>query len=137
MILVYSFEQMSDEQAQELAAWRYDPPYDFYDMPSDPEDLEELLALERRRNYYAAVSGGEDYADDSAIDVGLGLRPDLAAKGLGLGFVLAGLEFAEDRFDPSGFRLSVATFNERAGFWSTGTFASNKGDRFLIMVREG
>lgn len=89
MILVYSFEQMNDEQAQEIAAWRYEPPYDFYDMPGDPEDLKKLLDPERRRNYYAAVSdGGEltgvfcfgseaqvpggDYADDSAIDMAQG-----------------------------------------------------------------
>lgn len=88
MILVYSFEQMNDEQAQEIAAWRYEPPYDFYDMPGDPEDLKKLLDPERRRNYYAAVSDGEltgvfcfgseaqvpggDYADDSAIDMAQG-----------------------------------------------------------------
>ena len=161
MTLVYSFEPIKDEQAQEIAAWRYETPYDFYDVASDPEDLEELLAPERRRNYYAAVSdGGElagffcfgseaqvpggDYADDGTIDIGLGLRPDLVGKRLGLGFVLAGLEFAEERFAPSGFRLTVATFNERAirvyeraGFRRKETFDSNKGDSFLITVRKG
>ncbi len=161
MTLVYSFEPIKDEQAQEIAAWRYETPYDFYDVARDPEDLEELLAPERRRTYYAAVSDGEelagffcfgsevqvpggDYADDGTIDIGLGLRPDLVGKRLGLGFVLAGLEFTEDRFGASKFRLTVATFNEcairvyeRAGFRRKETFDSNKGDSFLITVREG
>ena len=72
------------------------------------------------------------------------MTPDLVGKRLGLGFVLAGLEFTEDRFGASKFRLTVATFNERAirvyeraGFWRAETFSSDKGDSFLVMVREG
>ena len=46
--------------------------------------------------------------------VGLGLRPDLTGKGLGHGFLVAGLEFARRSFSPEDFRLAVATVNERA-----------------------
>jgi [ribosomal protein S18]-alanine N-acetyltransferase len=127
----YLFVPMDDEQARAVVSWRYEPPYDFYDMAKDPEGLEDLLGSpERREGYYAALSKNElvgffsygaggrlpsfDYPDDGYLDVGLGLRPDLTGKGLGLGFVHAGLEFGQRRFDPAGFRLFVATFNERA-----------------------
>ena len=116
----YTFEPMNDEQARAVVAWRYEAPYDFYDMANDLEGLEELLDPKRRRGYFAAFSEGElvgffcygpggqlpgfDYPDDGSIDIGLGLRPDLTGKGLGLGFVLAGLEFGRHRFDPAGFR---------------------------------
>ena len=71
--------------------------------------------------YFFAERGG-------AMFYGLGLRPDLTGRGLGLAFVTAGLDFAIERFEPSRFVLDVAEFNERAirvyervGFRRTGT----------------
>ena len=159
----YVFRPMNDEDAREIAGWRYEAPYDFYDMAKDPEGLEELLGPpERRGGYYAVLSddelvgffclgpGGQlgsfDYPDDGSLDVGLGLRPDLTGRGLGLEFLLAGLEFGRRHFAPAGFRLAVATFNERAiqvyeraGFRRVEVFThhTNGDDQpFLLMTRE-
>lgn len=116
----YRFHQMDDADAHEISGWRYIAPYGFYD--ADPEDLVELRDPERRENVYFSVRDGEERLvgffqferNDEAVDVGLGLRPDLTGQGRGLEFVLSGLEFAEGRFGPDGFTLSVATFNDRA-----------------------
>jgi [ribosomal protein S18]-alanine N-acetyltransferase len=150
----YAFKPMNDQEAREIAAWRYEAPYDFYDASSDPGDLEELLDPERREgSYYAAfdergalVGFFQFEREGETVDVGLGLRPDLTGKGLGLGFMLAGLEFARRRFAPDGFSLSVATFNERAirvyeraGFrrGEVYTHHTNGGEHlFLSMSRE-
>jgi [ribosomal protein S18]-alanine N-acetyltransferase len=151
----YVFRPMNDEEAREISGWRYDPPYDFYDATSDPDDLAELLDPKRRREgaYYAAFDesgslvGFFQFEEKGQIvEVGLGLRPDLTGRKLGLGFMLAGLEFARRHFSPTGFRLSVATFNERAilvyeraGFRRGEVFMhhTNGGDhRFLLMTRE-
>ena len=43
---VYQFRQMGDEEAQEISRWHYEPPYDFYDSTSDPDDLAELVCGE-------------------------------------------------------------------------------------------
>ena len=118
----FEFRKMSDEEAQQIAGWRYDPPYDFYDAVSDQDDLAELLDPLRRAEDYFSAFDEEDVLvgffqferDGSVVEVGLGLRPDLTGKGLGRGFLLAGLDFARRSFSPDVFRLSVATFNERA-----------------------
>ena len=53
----YRFEPMSQRQARAVAAWRYDPPYDFYDMVADPEDLAEVLDPVQRAGRDFAVLG--------------------------------------------------------------------------------
>lgn len=115
-------EPLTERDAHEVASWRYDPPYDFYDADADPEDLAELLDPGRRaERYWAArdldgrLLGFFYYAprgDD--VEIGLGLGPELTGLGLGLAFFRAGVDFARSRFRPGRVILNVASFNERA-----------------------
>ena len=103
----------SAETFAEMATWRYEPPYDFYDGDAEPvlnperfyEALDEDGSLVG--NYYFEQKG-------DALEVGLGLRPDLTGRGLGLEFLLAGIDFGRRRFGLSRVILNVAAFNERA-----------------------
>jgi ribosomal-protein-alanine N-acetyltransferase len=129
----YVFRPMNDEEAREISGWSYDPPYDFYDATSDPGDLAELLEPKWRRQgaYYAAF-------DESGALVGF-FQFEKIGRISPEGSMLAGLEFARRHFSPTGFRLSVATFNERAGFRRGEVFMhhTNGGDHpFLSMTRE-
>jgi ribosomal-protein-alanine N-acetyltransferase len=113
---------MSQREALVVAAWKYEPPYSFYDWTADADDLAELLGKETREGrYFSAVGPDEGLVgwfafspEGDCVDVGLGLRPDLTGRGLGLAYLQAGLAFAAQRFTPRRFRLFVATFNERA-----------------------
>jgi ribosomal-protein-alanine N-acetyltransferase len=145
---------MDDRDARAVAAWRYEPPYDFYDTDADEDDLAELLDAQRRRDVYFAARDETGALvgffcltpRQDGIEIGLGLRPDLTGQGLGLPFLLAGLEFAGERLAARRFALRVAAFNqrairvyERAGFRATRRFrqATNGGMHdFVEMVKD-
>jgi [ribosomal protein S18]-alanine N-acetyltransferase len=103
---------LSPEERALLDGWRYDPPYEFYNGDDDP-----VLNPER----FFVVRDGDEvvgfyYFDEQkdTVEIGLGLRPDLTGKGLGLQFFLEGVAFARDRFPGRRVTLNVAAFNERA-----------------------
>jgi [ribosomal protein S18]-alanine N-acetyltransferase len=142
---------MSEEEAKEIATWRYEPPYSFYDASADADDLALLLGKESREGTYFsafaedALAGFFSFQSEMEdVIIGLGLRPDLTGRGHGLEFVEAGMAFARERFGATRFRLSVATFNERAirvyeraGFIRVRTFSheTNGGVYpFLVMT---
>jgi [ribosomal protein S18]-alanine N-acetyltransferase len=118
----YRFRKMEDEEATQISTWHYDPPYDFYDATSDPDDLEELLDPKRRKDAYFSVFDDDGVLvgffqferEGTRVDIGLGMRPDLTGRGLGGEYLRAGLEFARRHYSPERLTLSVATFNERA-----------------------
>ena len=51
-------QKMSQTNAEEIAKWHYEAPYDFYDMINDEEDLHELL-YERGDHYFEVLENHE------------------------------------------------------------------------------
>ncbi len=140
--------------AEDIATWRYDAAYDVYDMAGvDPDEL-----LDPEVGFHAVLAGdrligfrsfgrdgqvpGWEY-DDSALDTGGGLRPELTGQGLGRAVISAGLSFGGVLFAPSAFRVTVASFNARAlhtvvslGFERVGSFKASRDARdFEVLVR--
>ncbi|GAC1565309.1 MAG: GNAT family protein [Ktedonobacteraceae bacterium] len=128
----FNLTPMEEDDARAIIAWRYEGQYAIYNR-EDEDDPAEML--DRRSPHYAVKDeqgeligffaygssaqvwdSGEPhfYSEHNTITIGLGMRPDLTGKGLGLEFVLAGLDFASEQFNPDYFRLYVLTFNERA-----------------------
>lgn len=120
-----------------ISRWHYPGPYAIYDMNMFvPMLIEQAISLVGAHLFYhalddqgALVGFFSFVARDGDVEVGVALRPDLTGRGLGVEFVLSGLDFARAKFHPAHFRLDVATFNqramrvyERAGFKSVQTF---------------
>lgn len=149
----FVFEPMNEDYACAIASWHYQGSYAFYNAENDLEDLAELLDASNWKDRYWAVLDDQCELvgffvfarDGDAVEIGLGLRPVLTGMGLGLPFVLAGLDFARQRYSPVYLRLGVATFNqramrvyERAGFSRGETFIqkTNGGEyEFVRMER--
>ncbi|MCR8644421.1 GNAT family N-acetyltransferase [Paenibacillus sp. N1-5-1-14] len=128
---VYTFQRMTPEYAQSIAKWTYPEPYGMYSMDDDEETILELLC----GDYYyalnedheligyicagnaARVPGGYAagiYENNQVIDVGLGLRPNLTGRGVGVEFFSSGIQFLINEKKMREFQLVVASFNERA-----------------------
>ena len=156
----FTFQPMDEASARAVPEWRYDAPYDIYNIASDNVEKEMQLFLDPQNAYHTItdeqgdlvayccfgpdgqVSGG-DYSA-AALDIGLGVRPDLTGQGHGLTYVNAVLDFARRTFPPTAFRVMVAEFNkraqrvwEKAGFQPVQTFQrSGDGMPFVILTCE-
>ncbi len=156
------FEPVTEADVREVVTWRYEPPYDFYNPPSELSDADLAAMLAPESPHFAVVDDtgalvgfiglgreaqvpGGDYTAP-ATDVGIGLRPDWTGRGLGH-FVLTRFFEHLDALDypPAPLRATIAAFNLRSqrtflrlGFRETAQFQSGTADApldWVIMVR--
>jgi GNAT superfamily N-acetyltransferase len=128
----------TDQDIREFAGWRYEPPYDAYDIT---ESLVEAVAyfLDPETNCHTLHEGdsvvgyctfghdarirGGDYRVD-AVDIGLGVHPQRTGAGEGNRFVSAVVAHAIAASDPSLLRVTVAAGNARAlRVWTRAEFS--------------
>lgn len=153
-----TIEPITEAQARLVGNWHYEPPYDIYDIESlDEDELAYFLAPENAFHVITDEAGnllafcsfgpdgqvpGGDYKAE-ALDIGLGVRPDLTGQGRGAWFVQTVLDFAARTFAPAMFRVTIAEFNKRAmrvwakaGFEPVHHFKSTYSDLvFVVLVR--
>ncbi len=144
----------TDQDAQDVLSWRYPAPYDVYD-DWDADDAAEFMDPARRDGVWFAVDDASTgifagFAElrmmGTIVEIGLGMRPYLIGRGLGVSFITAILAFAQERWRPSAFALDVFPWNERAirayeragfarGKVYERTFPNGKQATFLRMAR--
>lgn len=147
-------EQLNDKNALEIANnWRYPEPYSFYDMLSDPEDYEEIIRQDLRKDHYFQVLDEEGlygffavYPSGERIEIGLGIKPEYTGKGNGETFIRLIMTYVQKNYQISTICLSVASFNHRAqkvyekiGFRRTREFMQETNGstyRFIEMTYE-
>ncbi|MEZ4510463.1 MAG: GNAT family N-acetyltransferase [Chloroflexota bacterium] len=144
----------------QVLSWHYEPPYDVYNLSPQATVENEWPYFEDEENgrfftittpddeligfctFFAdATVNGGDYSED-ALDIGLGIRPDLTGlgKGVGLGVITAVLAFATATFHPTIFRVTIAAFNQRAQHvWQQAGFQPRQrfgrtGDDFPFII---
>jgi RimJ/RimL family protein N-acetyltransferase len=160
------FQPLTSEHVAEILTWRYESPYDLYNMGdgtddpigltqaidyfSQPEYCFQAMVCQPGNELAAFCSfgpdgrvGGGDYTLP-AVDIGMGVHPDNTGRGLGSMFAGAAIAFAWQNFDEPRLRVTIAEFNLRAqkvwrrhGFVPVYRFVANYGKRpFIIFVLE-
>ena len=128
--MFFTFRPLDKISARTVIDWKYEPPYDIYNLASpDPESTLQYL-LDPQNAFYGIyghkgdleafcsfgpdgqVSGG-NYSTP-ALDIGMGVRPDLTGKGRGSQYVNAVIDFAYRTYSPDQLRVTIAAFNSRA-----------------------
>ena len=157
--MMYELRAMTRETARIVARWQYSGVYAFYTI-REPKAAEEEMS---KGDFYSVFcrstligffcfgtaaqipSGQQFYRDSRYLDIGLGLAPEFCGQGRGQGFTEAGIYYAAKNWGAEGFRLSVASFNQRAcrvyervGFRQIGTFQHARIGRapveFIVMT---
>lgn len=134
----YLFLPMTQEHAEMIAyQWKYKDEYSFYDISADQEDLQEFLDEKQRINSFFVVYRNNeiigyfvfDTKEIGIVNISLGMKPELTGKGEGIRFLQSGMKYAQTKYSPVKFTLSVAAFNtraikvyERAGFEKVNTY---------------
>ena len=128
--MAFTFRPLNENSAQTILHWQYEAPYDIYNLASsDPENI--LRYLLDPQNAFRGIYGpqghleaycsfgpdgqvsGGDYSTP-ALDIGLGIRPDLTGQGRGSEYVNAVIDFACHTYTPDRLRVTIAAFNKRA-----------------------
>jgi ribosomal-protein-alanine N-acetyltransferase len=127
----YSIQPLTPSEARQLLGWRYESPFDYYDPPFHKDAgplIQELVKPENgfysvrdaQHRFIGFCSFGLDgqvlggQYDSNAIDIGLGMKPELTNSGKGEAFFAAITAFALKEFATKNLRLTVADFNKRA-----------------------
>lgn len=155
-----SVQPLTETQIREFISWQYDGPYAMYSMTEENEEESVAFFSDPANGYFAIVDEtgqiigfcnfgedaqvpGGDYGAD-AIDVGMGMRPNLTGHGQGVDYAQAVFAFAQKQYPGNAFRATIAEFNERAqrvclkhGFMVVDRFERSSDKRpFLILLRE-
>lgn len=153
----FAIARLTEAHARDITGWPYEAEYALYSFGEDVEGTVNW-ALDPMNRIHAVVGAdgslvaycsfgadgqvpGWEY-DDTALDIGVGLRPELTGQGLGQAVIEAAVAHAEDAFEASNMRVTVAPCNERAltvcrraGFEDVAQFEGRQGRSYTVLVR--
>jgi RimJ/RimL family protein N-acetyltransferase len=152
---------LTEQLCKQICSWQYDAPYDIYNWPSWGQMVAQNLQFADayiRETQFAAVVQTENETSEligyvqffpmfELTRLGLGMRPDLCSKGLGVRFMQAITNEAKKKNPSNEIDLEVHIWNERAqktylkaGFVLVDDYermTPNGMERFYCMVYQG
>lgn len=120
--MILEFKTPTKSDAEEIATWKYDGIYSFYDNDKTDAKQEWALNIYKAEDTFAIYDGNELIAnccfnyeeDEEKFSFGIQMKPSLTGKGMGLEVVNAALIFGQEKYKYEDIFLLVAKFNARA-----------------------
>jgi ribosomal-protein-alanine N-acetyltransferase len=153
-----TFCQLEKEHALVIINWHYSSPYDYYNLDADTiqknlhylidakNDFWAILNLQGELEGYCSFGAdgqvpGGDYSAE-ALDIGMGIRPDLVGQGRGKQYAQAVVQHGMSQYRVQRLRVTIAEFNKRAqrvwaqlGFEQAEKFIKiGSGEEFVVMT---
>lgn len=154
-----NFRKLSVPDARAIAKWRYADEYSMYDISDVAMESAVQYMSDPGNRFFGVYEAGElvgfcsigtdgrvpgGVYDESAADIGAGMRPDLVGRRVGSLFLRGVVDFVESETGAGNLRATIASWNERAlnaakgvGFVRQGTFIRSDGKQFTVLVRPG
>lgn len=158
MQIKFEFCPLEKHYALAILNWQYPAPYDFYNFSENHRQADLHYLLDLQNAFFAIlnqhgeldgycsfgadgqVSGG-DYSE-KALDIGMGIRPDLTGQGNGKTYAKAVAHYGVQRYQINQLRVTIAAFNQRAqrvwqslGFKPVEIFyKTDNREKFVVMM---
>ena len=153
------FRPLVKEYALAILKWHYIPPYDYYNFNTNTTQEDLCYLLDRKNAFFALLNlkgqleGYCSFGSDGqvrggcystkALDIGMGIRPDLVGQGRGKLYAQAVVRYGTNQYAVEQLRVTVALFNKRAqrvwqqlGFKQAEKFVKvGTKEEFVIMSR--
>lgn len=128
----FRFRQLEKEHALAILNWRYTSPYDYYNFDTNTIQGDLHYLLDSKNAFYAIlnlqgdlegycsfgsdgqVPGGDYSSSSKALDIGMGIRPDLVGRGRGKQYAQAVVRYGAKQYRVQQLRVTIAEFNKRA-----------------------
>lgn len=119
-----SVKELTEACAKEICKWRYEKPYDIYNMPDWNIVNEQNWGIaneSKRQNEFRAVFKDDELIgffrlvkNSANVTIGLGLRPDYCGKSFGSKLITFALKESKIKYVDIPIHLEVRDFNIRA-----------------------
>ena len=115
---------MNDNYAKQICAWRYSGEYSIYNLPSFEEAKREKYSIcnpQKRREFFCFLDSDNNVVAYSrfvqkseGFVMGIGISPKLTGQGLGSKIILQSIEKLKEKFAKANVVLQVRSWNKRA-----------------------
>lgn len=154
-----NFRPLEHRHALAILGWCYPAPYEVYNFKPENRQADLDYLVNPQNAFFALLNAEGDLEGfcsfgpdgqvpggsyrEPALDIGMGMRPDLTSQGNGRYYAQAVVGYAAQHYPMNRLRVTIAAFNQRAqrvwaslGFEPVETFCKANSNRtFVVMIK--